>query len=126
MEKRVDVAAMALQMGATVADLAEAELCYAPQFGAAKDPINLAGMIAANVVAGDVHLSRWEDVEALAAAPDDEALRARAGVILDVREPSEFEHAEPLPGSVRIPMCGASPRGGGGVALSPVPGCRGA
>ena len=47
-EKRVDVIAAMIQMGGTVHDLAEAELCYAPQFGAAKDPVNLAGMIAAN------------------------------------------------------------------------------
>ena len=42
-EKRIDVIAMAIQFGGTVHDLAEAELCYAPQFGAAKDPVNLAG-----------------------------------------------------------------------------------
>ena len=45
-EKRIDVIATAIQLGGTVHDLAEAELCYAPQFGAAKDPVNLAGMIA--------------------------------------------------------------------------------
>ncbi|MCA9396189.1 MAG: FAD-dependent oxidoreductase, partial [Candidatus Omnitrophica bacterium] len=47
-EKRIDVISMAIQMKATVFDLEEAELCYAPQFGAAKDPVNFAGMIAAN------------------------------------------------------------------------------
>jgi rhodanese-related sulfurtransferase len=47
---------MALQMGGTVFDLEEAELCYAPQFGAAKDPVNLAGMIAANHLRGDLPL----------------------------------------------------------------------
>lgn len=52
-EKRIDVIAMALQSGATVFDLEEAELCYAPQFGAAKDPVNMAGMIAANALRGD-------------------------------------------------------------------------
>ena len=51
--RRIDVIAMAMQLGGTVYDLEEAELCYAPQFGAAKDPINLAGMIAANHLRGD-------------------------------------------------------------------------
>lgn len=72
-EKRIDVIAMAIQMGATVHDLAEAELCYAPQFGAAKDPVNLAGMVAANVLAGDMPQRHWETVD-----PDSD-------YILDVR-----------------------------------------
>ena len=46
--RRIDVIAMALQLGATVYDLEEAERRYAPQFGAAKDPVNPAGMIAAD------------------------------------------------------------------------------
>jgi NADPH-dependent 2,4-dienoyl-CoA reductase/sulfur reductase-like enzyme len=50
--RRIDVIATAIQMKATVYDLEEAELCYAPQYGAAKDPVNMAGMIAANVVGG--------------------------------------------------------------------------
>ena len=58
-EKRIDVIATAIQMGATVRDLAEAELCYAPQFGAAKDPVNLAGMIATNYLDGDMPLADW-------------------------------------------------------------------
>jgi hypothetical protein len=51
-EKRIDVIAIAIQLGATVYDLEEAELCYAPQFGAAKDPVNIAGMIAAYNLSG--------------------------------------------------------------------------
>jgi hypothetical protein len=51
-EKRIDVIAMALQKGGTVYDLEEAELCYAPQYGSAKDPVNIAGMIAANLLRG--------------------------------------------------------------------------
>ena len=45
-EKRIDVIAMAIQMKATVFDLEEAELCYAPQYGSAKDPVNMAGFVA--------------------------------------------------------------------------------
>lgn len=51
---------MALQTGATVFDLEEAELCYAPQFGAAKNPVNMAGMIAANALRGDDPLAHWQ------------------------------------------------------------------
>jgi hypothetical protein len=58
-EKRIDVIATAIQFHGTVHDLAEAELCYAPQFGAAKDPVNLAGMLAENVLNGDMPVADW-------------------------------------------------------------------
>ena len=51
-EKRIDVFAAMLQMGGTVYDLEEAELCYAPPFGSAKDPMNFAGMVAADILRG--------------------------------------------------------------------------
>ncbi len=90
-EKRIDVIAMAIQKAATIYDLEEAELCYAPQFGTAKDPVNFAGMIAANVLQGDVSLASWEKV------PDTQAL------VLDVREPSEFT-AGHVDGALNIPL----------------------
>ncbi|HIK56809.1 MAG TPA: FAD-dependent oxidoreductase [Synechococcales cyanobacterium M55_K2018_004] len=91
-EKRIDVIAMALQMGATVFDLEEAELCYAPQFGAAKDPVNMAGMIAANALRDDAPLVHWEQ------------LAERNGqLLLDVRNVSEFETGH-LDGAVNIPL----------------------
>ncbi len=90
-EKRIDVLAMAIQKGATVFDLEEAELCYAPQFGAAKDPINVAGMVASNVVRGDVALARWED------------LAATQALILDVREAAEHA-ASSISGAVNLPL----------------------
>ena len=62
-EKRIDVIATAIQFGGTVHDLAEAELCYAPQFGAAKDPVNLAGMLAENVLNGDMPVADWLELE---------------------------------------------------------------
>jgi hypothetical protein len=74
-ERRVDVIAMAMQMGGTVFDLEEAELCYAPQYGAAKDPVNVCGMVAANVVRGDVELADWS------------GLSGSGALILDVRDP---------------------------------------
>jgi rhodanese-related sulfurtransferase len=90
-EKRIDVIAMAIQKNATVFDLEEAELCYAPQFGAAKDPVNMAGMIAGNVLRGDVPLAPWE------------ALPATQAMLLDVREPSEYT-AGHIKGAVNLPL----------------------
>jgi len=55
-EKRIDVIATALRGGMTVYDLEELELSYAPPFGSAKDPVNMAGFVASNVLRGDVEL----------------------------------------------------------------------
>jgi NADPH-dependent 2,4-dienoyl-CoA reductase/sulfur reductase-like enzyme/rhodanese-related sulfurtransferase len=88
-DKRIDVIATIIQMGGTVRDLAEAELCYAPQFGAAKDPANLAGMIATNHLDGDMPLAEWE--------------RLAAHTVVDVREPGEFA-AGHVPGAINLPL----------------------
>jgi len=56
-DKRISELALAIQLGATVYDLEQVELCYAPPFGSAKDPINFAGMVAAGVLRGDMPLS---------------------------------------------------------------------
>ena len=87
-DKRIDVLATALQAGLSVFDMEEVELCYAPQFGAAKDPVNIAGMIGANALRGDAPLAYWGDEE---------------GQLLDVRDPDEFAvgHA---PGALHIPL----------------------
>jgi len=90
-EKRIDVISMAIQRGSTVFDLAEAELCYAPQFGAAKDPVNIAGMIASNALCDDAPVAHWGDID-----------RDQA-TILDVRDPDEFEE-EHVEGAVHIPL----------------------
>ncbi len=88
-DKRISALAMALQMGATIYDLEEAELCYAPQFGSAKDPVNFAGMVAADILCGDMPLSHWDATE--------------GGFLLDVREPIELA-VENVPGAVNIPI----------------------
>jgi NADPH-dependent 2,4-dienoyl-CoA reductase/sulfur reductase-like enzyme/rhodanese-related sulfurtransferase len=88
-DKRIDAFAMALQLGATVYDLEEAELCYAPQFGSAKSPVNFAGMVAADVLRGDMPLAHW--------GASDEA------ILLDVRQPEELA-VEQVPDSVNIPL----------------------
>ena len=59
-DKRISALAVAIQMGATIYDLEEAELCYAPQFGSAKDAVNFAGMVAADVLDGDMPLAHWD------------------------------------------------------------------
>jgi NADPH-dependent 2,4-dienoyl-CoA reductase/sulfur reductase-like enzyme/rhodanese-related sulfurtransferase len=89
--RRIDVIATAIHMNATVNDLEELELCYAPQFGGAKDPVNFAGMIANNVMRGDLELAPWAELE------------SQQPFVLDVREPQEFQ-AGTVPGAVNIPL----------------------
>ena len=88
-DKRISALAMAIQMGATIYDLEEAELCYAPQFGSAKDPVNFAGMIAGDVLRGDMPICHWDAVN--------------GAFLLDVREPAELA-LESVPGAVHIPI----------------------
>lgn len=90
-DKRIDVIAMAIQKGATVHDLEEAELCYAPQFDTAKDPVNFAGMIAANHLRGDDPIIHWQSPQL--ACLD----------LLDVRDPDEFAAGQ-APGATNIPL----------------------
>jgi len=90
-EKRIDVIATAIQFNGTVHDLAEAELCYAPQFGAAKDPVNLAGMLAENVLNGDMPVADWA------------ALDRTDALLLDVREADEFG-AGHIPKAINLPF----------------------
>ena len=97
-EKRIDVIATTIQFGGTVHDLAEAELCYAPQFGAAKDPVNLAGMLAQNVLNGDMPVASWDELP----RPDD-AQDPSKDVLVDVREPNEFAHGH-IDGAINLPL----------------------
>ena len=88
-DKRISALAVAIQLGATIHDLEEAELCYAPQFGSAKDAVNFAGMVAADVLDGDMPLAHWEE--------------AKRAFLLDVRQPLELV-VESAPGAVNIPL----------------------
>lgn len=92
--RKIDVCAALIQMGGTVYDLEEAELCYAPQYGAAKDAVNYAGMIAANVLRGDMPLRHWIPGQ----LPD-----ASEAVLLDVRDADEFAEGS-VPGAINIPL----------------------
>jgi NADPH-dependent 2,4-dienoyl-CoA reductase/sulfur reductase-like enzyme/rhodanese-related sulfurtransferase len=104
-DKRMDVLATALKARMTVHELADLELAYAPPFGSAKDPVNLAGMAAQNVLVGDVKLAQWHELQARPAAP--EAARTSAPgdqfLLLDVRRPDERAKGF-IPGSLHIPL----------------------
>jgi len=91
-DKRIDVLAVALRAGMTIEDLEELELAYAPPYGSAKDPVNMAGFVGGNVRRGDVALWYAEECPNL----------PEGVVLLDVRSPEE--HAQwHIPGSLLIP-----------------------
>lgn len=92
-DKRLDVLATALRAGMTVYDLETLELAYAPPYGSAKDPVNMAGFIAANCLKGDLDLWYAEEYPAQTAG----------AMIIDVRSPQEFDSWH-IPGAVNIPL----------------------
>lgn len=92
-DKRLDLLAMAVRQGMTVYDLEHQELAYAPPFGSAKDPINMAGFVASNLLRGDLRLWYAEDFPG---ATD-------GAVLVDVRTPVEYELWH-IPGAVNIPL----------------------
>ena len=94
-DKRIDVLSVAIQAGMTVFDLEESELAYAPQYGAAKDPINMVGFVAAGILRGE---HPQIDVEAILDLPPDQNL-----FLLDVRTFDEFADGH-IPESVNIPV----------------------
>jgi len=94
-DKRIDVLAVAIQAGMTVFDLEEMELAYSPQYGSAKDPINMAGFVAGGLLRGD---HPQVDVESfLDNAP------GKRPFLVDVRTTQEFQDGH-IPGAVNIPL----------------------
>ena len=93
-DKRLDVVATALRLKAKVTDLCDLELAYAPPYSSAKDPVNMLGYVAQNVLEGVASLTDFEEVEAYDPA---------SAILLDVRTPREFERGH-LPGAVNIPV----------------------
>ena len=94
-EKRVDVLATAVRAKMTAEDLTDLDLCYAPPYSSAKDPVNMAGYVIGNIRAGIVRQHTWQDVPALAADPN--------VLFLDVQTPPEYAAAH-IDGAVNIPV----------------------
>ena len=94
-DKRCDVLAAAIRAGMTAEDLANLELCYAPPYSSAKDPVNMAGFVIQNVLTGKVKNFHWHDVDSL---PGDGSV-----TLLDVRTPGEYARGH-LDGFVNIPL----------------------
>lgn len=94
-DKRTDILAAAIRFGAKITDLAGLELCYAPPFGSAKDPVNMLGFTAENIITGKIKQFFWNDVEKL---PHDGSV-----TLLDVRTAAEVGRGK-IDGSVNIPL----------------------
>ncbi len=94
-DKRIDVLATAIRAQMTAFDLTELELCYAPPFGSAKDPVNFVGYAIENVLTGKVKTFHWHDIARL---PKDGSV-----TLLDVRTPTE-PAAGHIEGFIHIPL----------------------
>ncbi|MDR0914889.1 MAG: FAD-dependent oxidoreductase [Oscillospiraceae bacterium] len=94
-DKRCDVLATAIRMGATATDLTQLDLCYAPPYSSAKDPVNMVGYIAENILTGKVKQFHWHEVAAL---PQNGTVQK-----LDVRTTGEFLHGN-IPRFTNIPL----------------------
>ncbi len=94
-DKRIDVLATALRGNMTVFDLEELELAYAPPYSSAKDPVNIAGFVAANIIKGDVENTYWKDLE---------ALKSDEGVLIDLRTKKELEKIGSIDNAINIPV----------------------
>ena len=93
-DKRIDVIATAMHGGLTIDDLMDLELAYAPQFGSAKDAINIAGYVGNNVFNGTTPTLQWHELE---------TARANGAQVIDVRSGGEHGFAH-IPGSLNIPV----------------------
>jgi len=93
-DKRVDVIAAALRFGGTIYDLEELELAYAPPYSSAKDPVNMAGFTAENIIVGDMPVIHWNEMD---------NLDMDKTIILDVRDEIERELGY-VEGSICIPV----------------------
>jgi NADPH-dependent 2,4-dienoyl-CoA reductase/sulfur reductase-like enzyme/rhodanese-related sulfurtransferase len=93
-DKRIDVIATAIRGGITAPELADLELAYAPPFGSAKDPVNMLGYIAENMISGLLKTAQWNEIEGFA---------SQGYQLVDVRSPSEYA-AGSIPGAVNFPV----------------------
>ena len=93
-DKRIDVIATAIKGGLTVEDLTNLELSYAPPYSSAKDPVNMAGYVASNIMEGELEMIQWHEIDKNI---------ANGGLLIDVREPMEREFGF-IEGSINIPL----------------------
>lgn len=93
-DKRIDTIATTIRLGGSIYDLKELELAYAPPYSSAKDPVNMLGFVAENIIEGKIKISNWNDLNPI--TPSDYTL-------LDVREKMELIAFE-IPGAVNIPL----------------------
>ena len=93
-DKRIDVIATAIRGGITAPELADLELAYAPPFGSAKDPVNMLGYIAENMMSGLLKTAQWNETQ---------KYREAGYQLIDCRTPSEFGRGA-IPGAINIPV----------------------
>jgi len=93
-DKRIDVIATAMRGGLTASDLADLELSYAPQFGSAKDPVNMLGFVAENLRDGRTETIQWHEID---------AALAEGAQLIDVRTPTEYAKGT-IDGAINVPM----------------------
>lgn len=93
-EKRIDVIATAIKGGLTVKDLTNLELSYAPPYSSAKDPVNMAGYVATNILEGELEHIQWHEVDQIV---------ENGELLIDVRKPKERESGY-IKGSINIPL----------------------
>ena len=94
-DKRIDVLATALHGNMSVFDLEELELAYAPPYSSAKDPVNMAGFTAANMLKGDLMTINWDEFE---------GLDPREHVVIDLRNAEELRASGMVEGALHIPL----------------------
>jgi NADPH-dependent 2,4-dienoyl-CoA reductase/sulfur reductase-like enzyme/rhodanese-related sulfurtransferase len=93
-DKRIDVIATAIRGDITAPELADLELAYAPPFGSAKDPVNMLGYMAENVISGLIETAQWNQIE---------EFRSKGYELIDVRTEAEFDRGT-IPGAISMPV----------------------
>lgn len=94
-DKRIDVLATAIRGSMTVFDLEELELAYAPPYSSAKDPVNIAGFVGANILKGDVENINWDELE---------SIDKDNHILIDMRDKNELEESGTIQGALHIPV----------------------